>query len=305
MSGQSHRLGSDFFLGSRRARGTCASGWLRLRPPSFTMEIISFRRGAIPLLCLAFLFAACGKKTKTTATSSPSPSAAGSAAKAAGPTPAPPIAGPVTPAVVTRNADSISHYLHFPEDSVAASRDSVVQFYCDINEVGVVEATYGLVGKDETFRAVVQSALDWGRFAPATVNGKPVAVYLGGTVIFTHDKGGAPVIAVSLATHDRERVGKLANFIQPQLVGGLRREVAKIIRQIPHNSPVAGLAQAVVEIDQRGALTSASVVGENPKGSGLGDLLSLAIKGAQFTHAFQDGKAVVGAVDVVADFSKL
>lgn len=271
---------------------------------SFTMEKISFRRGAILLLCLAFLLAACGKKTETAATLSPSPSAAGSSANVGGPTPAPPITVLVTPAVVTRDANSISQYLHFPNDPAVVKRDGVVQFFCDISDEGVVEATYGLVGKDEAFKAVVQSALDWGRFAPATVDGKPVSVYLGGTVIFAHDKG-APLIVVSLATHDRERVGKLANYIQPQLIGGLRREVAKIIRQIPHNFPVAGVAQSVVQVDARGVLTSASVVGENPKGSGLGDLLSAAIKGAQFTHAYQDGKAVVGAVDVVADFGKL
>ncbi len=266
------------------------------------MEIISCRLGVLPLLCLTLLFAGCGKKTETGANASPSPSASGSHANAAGLTPAPPIAGPVTPAVVTQDADSISHYLHFPPN--AAKRDSVVQFYCDISAEGAVEATYALVGKDEAFKAAVQSALDWGRFAPATVDEKPVAVYLGGTVIFAHDKG-APLIFVSLATHDRERVGKLANYIQPQLIGGLRREVAKIIRQIPHNFPVAGVAQAVVQVDEKGALTSASVVGEIPKGSGLGDLLSAAIKGAQYTHTYQDGKAVAGAADIVADFSKL
>lgn len=289
-------------MGERRARGTCAKRMAEVTSPCFTMDKISFRRGALPLLCLAFLLAGCGKKTETAAPSSPSPSASGLLAKAAGATPAPPITGPVAPAVVTQDAGSITYYLHFPPNP--AKRDGVVQFYCDISDAGVVEATYALVGKDEAFKAAVQSALDWGRFAPATVHGTAVAVYLGGTVIFAHDKG-APVIFVSLATHDRERVGKLANYIQPQLIGGLRREVAKIIRQIPHNSPVAGIAQAVAQVDERGALTSASVVGENPKGSGLGDLLNAAIKGAQYTHAYQDGKAVAGAADIVADFSKL
>ena len=48
-------------------------------------------------------------------------------------------------------------------------------------------------------RRAVQTALDWGRFTPATVNGKPVRVYLGGTVLFIH-QNGEPVIVVSLAT---------------------------------------------------------------------------------------------------------
>ncbi|MBA3830872.1 MAG: hypothetical protein H0X34_03050 [Chthoniobacterales bacterium] len=74
---------------------------------SFTMEKISFRWGALPLLCLAFLLAACSKKTETAATSSPSPSAPGSPANTAGPTPAPPITSPVTPALVTQDADTL------------------------------------------------------------------------------------------------------------------------------------------------------------------------------------------------------
>ena len=194
--------------------------------------------------------------------------------------------------------------LHFPQDKTAAKGGSVVQFYCDVTDEGLVEAVYGLVGKDEAFKAAVQSALDWGRFAPATVDGKPVGAYLGGTVIFALEKG-TPVIVVSLATHDRQRVGSLANYIQPQLIGGLRQQVAKIIRQIPHDFPVAGVAQATVQVNERGVVTETSVVGETPKGSGLGDLLNAAVKGAQFTHAYQNGKSVAGAVDVVADFSKL
>ncbi len=265
------------------------------------MEKFSFRRVAVPLLCFAFLFVGCVKKKETTsATPTPAPSSSN-----AGPTPAPAITGKVTPAVVSQDENSFSRYLHFPKDPAEAQRNSVVQFYCDLTEEGVVEATYGLVGQDEAFKAAVQTALDWGRFTPATLDGKPIRIYLGGTVIFTHDEKGAPVIAVSLATHDRERVGKLVNYIQPQLIGGLRHEVAKIIRQIPHNFPVAGIAQAVVEVDDKGVLKSTKVIGESPKGSGLGDLLDAAIKGAQYTHAYDNGKAVGGAVDVVADFSKL
>ncbi len=272
---------------------------------SLTMEKFSFRRGALPLCCLALFVAGCGHKSETAApAASPAPAATASPASAAGPTPAPPIAGTVTPAIVEQGPDSVSQYLHFPDDPEAARRNSVVQFYCDVSEEGAVEATYGLIGKDEAFNAAVQTALDWGRFTPAKVDGTPTAVYLGGTVIFAHEKG-APIIVVSLATHDRDRVGKLVNYIQPQLIGGLRRQVAKIIRQIPHDSPVSGVAQATAEIDATGKLTATSLVGEAPKGSGLGELLTVSIKGAQYTHAFENGKAVPGVVDVVADFSKL
>lgn len=268
------------------------------------MDKFSFRRGTLPLCCLVLLVAGCGKKTETASPPTPSPTAIVSPANAAGPTPAPPLTGNVTPAIVEVGPESISYYLHFPDDPEAAKRNSVVQFYCDVSDEGVVEATYGLIGKDEAFKAAVQTALDWGRFTPAKIDGFPTAVYLGGTVIFAHEKG-APVIVVSLATHDRERVGKLVNYVQPQLLGGLRRQVAKIIRQIPHDFPVSGVAQAVAEIDPVGKLTGTSLVGEAPKGSGLGELLTVSIKGAQYTHAFENGKAVAGAIDVVADFSKL
>ncbi|MBA3962118.1 MAG: energy transducer TonB [Chthoniobacterales bacterium] len=269
------------------------------------MGNISFQRGAMAVLGLGLLVTACGKKAEPLApsASTPTPSSSFSPANELG-SPAPIIADKATPAVVTQNDSSITHFLHFPEDAAAAKRNSVVQFYCDISEQGTVEATYALVGSDEAFKSAVQSALDWGRFTPATVDGKAVPVYLAGTVIFGHENG-SPIIAVSLATHDRERVGRLANYIQPQLLGGLRQEVAKIIRLIPHKSPVAGIAQATVEVDAKGALTKVTTVGESPKGSGLGELLKAALNGAQCTHAYQDGKATDGAVDVVADFSKL
>lgn len=269
------------------------------------MENFSFGRGAILLCGLALLFTGCSRKSEKAQTASPSPAATASPAHGAnGPTPAPPLTGKVTPAIVSDDANSVSHYLHFPNDPDSAKRNSVVQFYCDVSDRGAVEATYGLIGKDQSFKAAVQSALDWGHFTPATVDGTPTAVYLGGTVIFAHEKG-APVIVVSLATHDRDRVGKLVNYIQPQLVGGLRLQVAKIIRQIPHNFPVSGVAQAVVEVSAEGKLTKTTLMGEVPKGSGLGDLLIVAITGAHYTHAFENGKAVPGAFDVVADFSKL
>lgn len=257
------------------------------------------------VLSLGLLVGGCGKKTEPVAPPVSTPTAAASASPTKEvATPAPIVAARATPAVVTPDDTSITHYLHFPEDAAAAKRNSVVQFYCDISEQGTVEATYALVGSDDTFKAAVQSALDWGRFTPATIDGKPVPAYLAGTVIFSHENG-APVIAVSLATHDRERVGKLANYIQPQLLGGLREEVAKIIRQIPHKFPVAGVAQATAEVNEEGALTQVTTVGENPQGNGLADLLKAALSGAQFTHAYQDGKATSGVVDVVADFSKL
>ena len=191
----------------------------------------------------------------------------------------------------------------FPEDAAAANTDGAVQFYCDVTEEGIVETVHALVADKNIFRAAVQSALDWGRFTPATVNGVATRVYLAGTVLFIH-QNGEPVIVVSLATQDRDRVGKLANYVQPQLVGGLRLTLQKEIASLTQAVLVSGQAEVVVHINAKGAVTGTSGISENPKSSGLGKLLDDAVKKAQFTPAYEDGKATAGAINVVANFSK-
>ena len=199
--------------------------------------------------------------------------------------------------------DSITSYLHFPKDPESTTSEGAVQFYCDITEQGAVESTHALVGNNNAFKAAVQTALDWGRFTPATVNGTPVRVYLGGTVLFLH-QDNQPVIVVSLATQDRERVGKFENYIQPQLVGGLRHALEKEIRSLTKGILVAGKAEVVVKVNDKGALSGTSDISEDPKGSGLGVLLNEAMRKAQFTPAYENGKPAAGAINVVADFTK-
>ena len=269
------------------------------------MENFSLRRLANLLLIPALLFgtfAACKKKTETAGATSPTPARAASQPDAKQAV-APPITGPVTPALVNQESDSITHYLHFPNDPEAAKLDGAVQFYSDITEGGAVEATYALIGNNDAFKVAVQTALDWGRLTPATVNGKPVRVYLGGTVLFLH-QNGQEVIVVSLATHDRDRVGKLANYIQPQLVGGLRHTLANALSSLTKGILVAGKAEAVVNVDAKGAITSTAGLSENPKGSGLAILLDSAVRKAQFTPAYENGAPTTGGVNVVATFGQ-
>ena len=156
---------------------------------------------------------------------------------------------------------------------------------------------------NDAFKEAVQKALDWGRFTPATVDGKPVRVYLGGTVLFLH-QNGEELIVVSLATHDRDRVGKLVNYIQPQLIGGLRHTMERTISSLTQGILVAGKAEVVVNVDAKGAVTSTSSITENPKGSGLGMLLDGALKKAQFTSAYENGTPAAGGINVVANFSQ-
>jgi TonB-like protein len=264
------------------------------------MENLCARRLANLFLALALVlggFTGCRKKSETAAPATP---AQGSAQIEA----APPITGPITPALVKQEADSITHYLHYPKEAEAAKLDGAVQFYCDLTEEGFVETTHALVGKDPIFKKAVQTALDWGRFTPATVDGKPVRVYLGGTVLFIH-QNGEPLIVVSLATHDRDRVGKLANYIQPQLVGGLRNALEKAISSLAQGVLVSGQSEAVVNVDAKGAVTSTSGISENPKDSGLGILLDGAVRRAQFTPAYENGTPVAGGINVVANFGQL
>ena len=269
------------------------------------MEIISFRRPANLFLVLALLlgaFTACQKKTETAAAGSPVPAqAAPESAEVSAFAPA--ITGPVTPALVSQESDSITQYLHFPKDPEVAKLDGVVQFYCDITETGAVEVTHALIANNDAFKAAVQAALDWGHFTPATVAGKPVRVYLGGTVLFLH-QNNEQLIIVSLATHDRDRVAKIANYIQPQLIGGLRQTLEKMIRTLTKGVLVAGKAEAIVNVDPKGAVTGTSAISESPKDSGLGGLLNGALRKAQFTPAYENGKPAAGGINVVADFAK-
>ena len=267
------------------------------------MEYIPVRRLANLLLLPALLLgvlSACQKKSETSSAASPAPTEPGSA-----PTRevASAITGPITPALVNQDADSITQYLHFPKNPEAAKLGGAVQFYSDITDEGFVETTHALIGNSNDFKAAVQKALDWGRFTPATVDGKPVRVYLGGTVLFLH-QNGQEVIVVSLATHDRDRVGSLANYIQPQLVGGLRHTLEKEIRTLRQGTLVGGKAEVVVSVDPKGAVTGTSAISENPKDSGLGVLLDDALHKTQFTPAYENGRPAAGGINVVADFAK-
>ncbi len=205
----------------------------------------------------------------------------------------------VEPATVNQEADSFASYIHFPKETTKT--ESAVQFYCDVSEDGGVSSTYGLIGNDAEFKAAVQTALDWGHFKPAKADGKPVSVYLGGTVLFLH-QDQHPVIVVSLATAERERVGKLVNYVQPQLIGGLGERLDHANATLLSNRPSSGAAEVLFKIDAQGKVQGTSIVSEIPKGCGLGDLLQSITKDAHWTPAYDNGKPNAGAMNVVVNF---
>jgi hypothetical protein len=268
------------------------------------MEKFPVRQLTVRLGLLVLLFAmgaGCQRKAENAGAASPSP---GSNNASAHPKPfAQPISGTITPALVTSDPDSITHYLHFPKDPEIAKLSDTVQFYCDVTDSGSVESTAAVVGKNPAFEEAVQTALDWGRFAPATVNGNPVSVYLSGTVLFGH-QNGQELIIVSLATYDRERVGKFANYIQPQLVGGLRQTMQKALAEGNRGNISAGQAEVLVKVDATGRVSGITSTSENPKDSGLAQIINDALRQSQFTPAYENGKAAAGGINVVADFSK-
>jgi hypothetical protein len=206
------------------------------------------------------------------------------------------------PATVGREPDSLASYVHFPKDAPVSSQ-SAVQFYCDVSAEGVVVTIYGIIGNDPAFKTAVQTALDWGHFKPAKIEGKPVAVYLGGTVLFFH-QGGQPVIVISLATADRERVGTLSNYLQPQLIGGLGPRLEHANATLMWNRPWSGAAEVLFKVNERGQMESSAIVSEIPNGSGLGDLLRSIIQDGQWVPAYNNAKPTAGQINVVANFGE-
>ncbi len=209
----------------------------------------------------------------------------------------------VEPATVGHEEGSFADYLHFPKDVASATAEAAVQFYCDISAEGLVTTRYALIGNLAPFKAAVQSALDWGHFNPAKLDGKPVPVYLGGTVLFMHEDG-KPVIVVSLATAERERVGQLANYIQPQLIGGLSDRLYHTDSTLMWNRPWSGAAEVLFKISAQGQIQSSSVISEIPKDSGLGELLQNMTKDAQWTSAYDNTKPAAGQINLVVNFGE-
>ena len=254
---------------------------------------------AVALSAIIFLACAgCEKRPQATPAGAPSPEPAKPSLEIRPDQPA----KILEPAIVSQEPNSFASYLHYPKGGAGMS-ESAVQFYCDISAEGIVATTYGLIGNDPAFRTAVQTALDWGHFKPAKLDGKPTAVYLGGTVLFFH-QGGQRTIVVSLATADRERVGKLANYIQPQLVGGLGTRLQRANSSLMWNRPWSGAAEVLFKIDNRGQAESSSVVSELPKDSGLGELLRNITQDAQWIPAYNDGKPTAGQINVVANFGE-
>jgi hypothetical protein len=257
---------------------------------------LSMRTG-IPVIALLLICPGCERRPET------APGVASPAEQARPSVEIQPAATMGQPATVEREEGSFANFIHFPKNTTDAKSEGAVQFYCDVSAEGRMQTTYAVVGANEALRTAVQSALDWGRFKPATVDGKPRSVYLGGTVLFLH-QNAQPVIVVSLATAERERVSKLTNYIQPQLIGGLGERLQHANSSLLWNRPWSGAAEVLFQIGEQGETRSSSIISENPKDSGLGDLLQAITKDAQWIPAHTNGKPTAGQINVVANFGE-
>ena len=206
--------------------------------------------------------------------------------------------------MITAGPDSVARHIVYPKEMADARKESAVQFYCDIDERGDVTTTYGLIGNDEVFRKAVQSGLDWGRFQPAKLNGKGLPMYVGGTVLFLR-QNDVPLVVTLLITQDRARLAKIANYTQPQLIGGLRYYLERALLGTRVENPFGATAEVLVQVGVDGSVTSTSVTAESPQGSKVGEFVLNALKIARFTPAYANGKPEAGAVNIVANFSEM
>ena len=116
----------------------------------------------------------------------------------------------------------------------------VVKFRCEVSAEGKAGHISTLCGKgQDRFAAAVENALRRGRFNPATLDGKPTTVMLGGTVLFVVTNG-QPTIELSLAAREGDKVAATSNYVQPQtrsrrLPKKVLTLILKRIKQAPIN----------------------------------------------------------------------
>lgn len=212
---------------------------------------------------------------------------------------------PTRPAMVGNGGESFAAQLHYPPKAKASRTQAAVPFYCEIGPDGKPSHIHTIDYKGKRqFTDAVDHALRGGRFQPAMVDGKPVPVMIGGTVIFMFT-GNTPAVVVSLSTADKEKTAKLGNYIQPQLIGSdaeFRRKIFKSrfdIHFLPGEHPSA---EVLAHVDAQGNLTGTTLTAEAPPKGGYGANLVKAFQGAKFIPAMNNGSPTAGDFNMPVDF---
>jgi len=157
--------------------------------------------------------------------------------------------------------------LHYPPKERAAKTQGAVKFYCEVSSQGKAGHISTLYGKGKArFGTAVEFALRRGRFTPATVDGKPTEVMIGGTVLFML-ANGQPTIAITLATAESDKISAMSNYLQPQMIDSdalFRRKVFALRDKYTLRYGARPGAVVQVHVDARGNAVSKKIETESP-----------------------------------------
>jgi hypothetical protein len=219
------------------------------------------------------------------------------------------VLGASHPATIRQGADSVAMQLHYPPKEKETKAQGAVKFYCEVSEKGKASHISTIYGKGEThFGKAVDFALRKGYFIPATVDGKPTSVMLGGTVVFML-AGGRPTIAVTLATAENDKIATMSNYVQPQMIDSdalFRRKVFAIRSKynLQYGGEHSG-AVVVVHVDSQGKTVSKKIKTDVPPNGGHGRVLLDVVDQEKFIPAHSNGQPVEGDYELAADFEHM
>ena len=198
--------------------------------------------------------------------------------------------------------------LHYPAKEKAARTQGAVKFYCEVGPDGKATHISTLNNKGQGhFATAVEYALYHGRFNPAASDGKPVAVMLGGTVLFfIHN--AQPTIGVVLATAEGEKIVRMSNYQQPQMLDSdalFRRKCFAVRDKYPARWGAGARASVRVHVDAHGNPVSKTIASESPANGGHGRLLLDVIGQEHFIPAQNNGQPVEGDFELTVDFENM
>lgn len=212
------------------------------------------------------------------------------------------------PATIGQGPDSVAMQLHYPPKERAAKTQDAVKFYCEVSAQGKAGHISTLYGKGEgRFGTAVEYALRHGRFSPATVEGKPASVMLGGTVLFMF-RGGQPTIAVALATAESEKIAAMSNYVQPQMIDTdalFRRRIFALRDKYTLRYGAHPGAVVLVHVDAQRKAVSKKIETETPANGGHGHLLLDVVDQEKFIPALSNGQPIAGDFELAVDFEHM
>lgn len=218
------------------------------------------------------------------------------------------VASDTHPATIGQGGNSVALQLHYPPKERAQKAEGAVTFYCEVSPAGKAGHISTLCGKGQArFGTTVEDALRRGRFTPAAVDGEPVSVMIGGTVLFMMTDG-RPTIAVALATAEKGKIAALSNYVQPQMIESdalLRRKIYTIRDKYIYRGSAHPGAVVLVHVDSQGKPTGKKIATESPVDGGRGRLLLDVVDAERFIPAESNGQRVAGDFELAMDFEHM